>query len=134
VTQLTKSKAKKHEKAVIVIEKLQEETAKNTSTPPPAAAAIAAPLSAIAARRAAMNAGLYKPVEESEEEQEEASEDEIFAQNYEGIEVQSVTDEEDLGDQLDEDRVKSPISGAATPNGGFTPSATVLETKSKNKM
>lgn len=117
--------SKRHEKAVVVIEKFQEITVNDTATP-------TAPLSAIAARRAAMNAGLYKPAEEPEVQ--EASEDEAIEENYEGIEVQSVTDEEDIRDQFDEDHVKLPISGAATPSGSCTPSMPMLEAKSKSKM
>jgi hypothetical protein len=123
---------------VIVIEQVCKQTTEGTlvsATPTPEAAApsVTAPLSAIAARRAAMEAGLYKPAAEPEEEQGEVSEEE-YEQNYEGIEVQSVTDEEDLREPFDEDLIKSPISGADTPNGTFTPLVPAVETKSKNKM
>lgn len=104
-----------------------------------------APLSAIAARRAAINAGLYnpEPIEHSEEEQDEDEEDNHLQHSAEGIEIQSVTDEEDeaLRNELGEDRVMSPISGTTTPNGGGTPTPLrpstpmMMETsKSKNKM
>jgi hypothetical protein len=103
-----------------------------------------APLSAIAARRAAINAGLYnpEPIDHSEEEQDE-EEDIHLKHSAEGIEIQSVTDEEDeaLRNELGEGRVMSPISGTTTPNGGETPTPLrsltpmIMETsKTKNKM
>lgn len=95
-----------------------------TSRPPvstPVSAPVnTAPLSALAARRAAINAGLYKEPEveitadDSEEEEEE--------ENREGIEVLSATDEEDilLREDLDNDTVV-PISGTVTPIEEPTP-------------
>lgn len=91
---------------------------------PVAETSAAAPVSAIAARRAAIKAGLYKPepVLEIEEEEEVLEE-----QDPEGIEVLSVGDEDEeerIQDQqaMEEDRVMSPISGAATPMEHDTPS------------
>lgn len=101
-----------------------------------------APLSAIAARRAAINAGLYnpEPVEHSEEELDE-EEDERLQHAAEGVDIQSITDEEDevVRDELEEDRVMSPISGAATPNEASTPLRSLTpmameSNKSRNKM
>lgn len=91
-----------------------------TSRPPVSAPVNTAPLSALAARRAAINAGLYKEPEveitadDSEEEEEE--------ENREGIEVLSATDEEDilLREDLDNDTVV-PISGTVTPIEEPTP-------------
>ncbi|GAA5810990.1 hypothetical protein MFLAVUS_004419 [Mucor flavus] len=79
------------------------------------------PLSAIAARKAAIDAGLYKEpvVEDITVDTESESEEE----NREGIDVLSETDEEDLDlrEVLDHDIVVVPISGTTTPNGSFTP-------------
>lgn len=86
-------------------------------------------MSAIAARRAAIQAGIYKPAPEPEEEEEE---EEVQLDDPEGIEVQSVGDEEEE-ELIDEDRVMSPISGAATPVEKSIPFVNE-NVKLKNKM
>ncbi|KAI8058760.1 hypothetical protein BDF21DRAFT_429949 [Thamnidium elegans] len=97
------------------------------------------PLSAIAARKAAIDAGLYKePVVEETKVDSESEEEE---ENREGIEVMSATDEEDLDlrEVMDHDVVVVPISGTTTPNGSFTPLPVQppqqqLSYKNKNKI
>lgn len=141
MTSKRQTRSKANEETVVLLEK----TVETETVDPSAAAATAAPLSAIAARRAAINAGLYnpEPVEHSEEEldEEDEDEDEHLQHAAEGVDIQSVTDEENdaLRDELDEDRVMSPISGAATPNGASTPlrpltPMTMEPSKPKNKM
>ncbi|KAI8097909.1 uncharacterized protein B0P05DRAFT_522566 [Gilbertella persicaria] len=72
------------------------------------------PLSAVAARRAAMNAGLYKPavVEEEKENNETEEPEEVEEQNIEGIELKSITDEEKEVEEEEEDQV---ITEPSTP-------------------
>lgn len=93
---------------------------------PVSAPAPAAPLSALAARRAAIEAGLYKKPEEEiilEETEEEEEEEE---ENREGVDVLSATEEEDeeedmvLRENMD-DETEVPLSGTATPNEELTP-------------
>ncbi|KAI8645292.1 hypothetical protein BD408DRAFT_84394 [Parasitella parasitica] len=100
------------------------------------------PLSAVAARRAAIIAGIFKPepVDYSENESEQ-DEDEYLQRIAEGSDVQSATDddeeekEEALRDELEEDRVMPSISGAATPNGAVSLKPIAMETiKPRNKM
>ncbi|GAN10671.1 conserved hypothetical protein [Mucor ambiguus] len=121
VTSKRQTRSKTNEEAVILEE--EKETVETRATAE-TAGPNAAPLSAIAARRAAINAGLYnpEPVDHSEEELDE-DEDEHLQHAAEGVDLQSVTDEEDqvMKDELDEDRVMSPISGTVTPNGASTP-------------
>ncbi|KAK4511252.1 Inorganic pyrophosphatase [Mucor velutinosus] len=143
VTSKRQTRSKPNEEPAILLEKT--ETVETEAVDQAIAETVesnAAPLSAIAARRAAINAGLYnpEPVDHSEEELDD-DDDEHLQHAAEGADIQSVTDEEDeaLGDELGEDRVMSPISGAATPNETSTPprplTATAMEpSKPKNKI
>lgn len=131
-----------HDKEQVVVVKIK--TSKKLSSSlisaaqEPVTKATTAPLSAIAARRAAKAAGLYKePEVEEEEHAEEEEEEEEDHINREGIDVASITDEEDIErrEALEMEEVV-PVSGATTPNGGSTPMipSTPISTKNKNKM
>ncbi|CEP19192.1 hypothetical protein [Parasitella parasitica] len=122
---------KEEEQVTVEEEQVLEETSAKAVQP-------TAPLSAVAARKAAINAGLFKPepVVRSESESEE-DEDEYLQHIAEGIDVKSVTDEEDeaLRDELEEGRVMSPISGAATPSGAPSQTPIIMKAvKPKNKI
>lgn len=120
-----KPKENELEEELVVVVKIK------TSHPPVSTA----PLSALAARRAAINAGLYKEPEveitkdDTEEEEEE---------DCEGMDVLSATDEEDveLREAMEHDDIVIPISGTATPNGGSTPArpSTPMQQSKKFKV
>ncbi|CAO3614406.1 unnamed protein product [Mucor hiemalis] len=129
-----------HEKEQVVVVKIK--TSKKFSSTIIAetketVATAAAPLSAIAARRAAKAAGLYQEPEVEEEEEHVEEEDEEYI-NREGIDVASITDEEDIErrEALEMEEVV-PVSGTTTPNGGstpMTPSTPLISAKNKNKI
>lgn len=144
VTSKRQTRSKANEEEVILLE--EKETVETVDMDQAIAETVesnAAPLSAIAARRAAISAGLYnpEPVDHSEEELDQDDDDEDLQHASEGVDIQSVTDEEDeaLRDELEEGRVMSPISGTTTPNEASTPlrpltPMTMEPSKPKNKM
>ncbi|KAI8967030.1 hypothetical protein BDF20DRAFT_903008 [Mycotypha africana] len=79
-----------------------------------------APMSAIAARQAAMKSGLYKPEVEVEEEEViiiNSTSDELS--DSEGVELKSYTGEEEDNDE--DDHIITPLSGNTTPSVSMTP-------------
>ncbi|KAI7905566.1 Pre-mRNA cleavage complex II protein Clp1-domain-containing protein [Cokeromyces recurvatus] len=110
-----------NEARVIIKEKPIHKTSHSSSKTP------ARPMSAIAARKAAISAGiLNKPSTDEKEENKQESENENENEDEENeVETEKLNTVNVISDKEegidDEELVKSPISGTTTPHGEFTP-------------